>query len=418
MAFDNIPVAVLGDELLSGINLGVRSARAHSIGSAEKIRLTLPQAERLLPDDFSCLTACLLGRFRLLTRADLLAIYLTIANGCADGLIQSLEEQFGLTFDIKKAVGGLTKGTSAKNKLAFAMDNGGFRTMTPSAVNVRIQTQMYDEGLSPFIALTRRGAKAMTVIAKSHGKKLSVKDIQIPSQKSAVAIPQWLHERQVGDLIALTIVGASAAHGNTVEGIRTACHLNELLYEVPIKFPYGESVRYFKPDLGLDFTYLLVGRKSTHKRTLRAWVEHDTTSNTPAAIQNKVENYLLWVINKGDAIPPYLLLTSSSDERMHNTIERAVNAAIKEVVGQSYADYTEKFGRIAFASHNDISLLGIWGKGTEGLWRKWDHANGCFEAKKWTLAGLGSVEKRESATAVFDEVSTDSAPHQVEGEVA
>lgn len=393
MALDNIPVAVVSDDILSGINLGVRSARASSLMNPERLKIDIKQAKKLLPDDFSRFTACLLARYKLLTREDLLAVYLTVSNGCADGLLQSLQDEFGLAFNIQKACGGLSSKASAKNKLFKAVSNGAFRTMTPAAVSVRIQTQLYDEGLSPFIALTRRGAKAMTVLAKANGKKLSINDIQIPPHKSAVAIPQWLHERQVGDLIALTIVGASRAHGAVVDGFKTSCQLSDLLYEVPIKFPYGESVRYFKPDMGLDVTYLMVGNTAVHKRVLRAWVEHDTTSNAPAAIQNKVENYLLWVIHKKDSRPPYLLLTSSSDERRRNTIEPAVRAAIKTVVGSMFTDYTEMFGRIAFATHDDISKVGMWGSGTSGLWRKWDFTGECFDDKKRTLPVLGTVEK-------------------------
>ena len=403
MALYNYPVGDIPDDLFQLINLGIRNARDHSVGTPDKITMTLKQAEKMLPDDFSRFTACLLGRYKLLTRADLIAIYLTASNGCADGLIASLQEQFGIPFDIQKAVGGLTKKTSAKNKLAFAVDNGGFRTMTPSAVNVRIQSQLYDEGLSPFLALTRHGVKAMTLIARANGKKLSTGDIKFPTEKSAVQIPKWLHERQVGDLIAMTIAGASFTHGGNYKGLKTSCVVDELLTEVPLKFNHAGSDHYYKPDLGLVITYMVANNKGVKKDTIIAWVEHDTTSNDHKAITKKIVNHLLYVQQKGGE-PPYLLLTSSSEERMRLTIEPAVREALKQVIGMSYVDYTEKFGKIAFATHNDISRVGMLGKGEAGLWRKWDFKNECFEDKKHTLVSLERVEKPANNHQEVDDI--------------
>ena len=393
MALNNVPVGAIPEHIFCGINLGVRSARAHSIGSPDKVTVTLKQAQQMLPDDFSRFVACLLARYELLTREDLIAISLTVANGSSDGLLKSLEDQFGLTFDIQKACGGMHSRDTAKDKLAKVISNGGLRTMEPPATSVRVKTQMYEEGLSPFVALTRKGAKAIKILAKSNGKTVSIKDIQIPPQKSAVAIPQWLHFRQVGDLIALVIAGASATNGSIYNGIHTSCLVNELLSEVVIKFKHGENQRYFKPDVGLSLTYLMANSTGTNKRSLKAWVEHDTTSNSRDAIKNKVVNYLLYVINQGDQTPPYLLLTSSSDDRMKKTIEPAVREALEQVIGMSYTDYTEMFGRIAFATHNDISEVGMLGKEEAGLWRKWDFENKCFKSKKWTLVALGAEEK-------------------------
>jgi hypothetical protein len=62
----------------------------------------------------------------------------------------------------------------------------------------------------------------------------------------------------------------------------------------------------------------------------------------------------------------------------------------------SFVDYTEMFGRIAFATHDDISLVGMLGKAEQGLWRKWDFENKCFKDKKWTLVALGTEDKSVS----------------------
>jgi len=393
MALNNVPVGVIPEQIFCGINLGVRSARAHSVGKSDDDTFTLKQAQRMLPDDFSRFVACLLARYELLTRDDLIAICLSVADGSSDRLLKSLQDQFGLTFDVQIACGGMRSTETVKDKLTKVVSKGGLRTMEPPATSVRVKTQMYHEGLSPFIALTSKGAKAIKALAKSNGKKVSIRDIKFPTQKSAVAIPQWLHERQVGDLIALVIAGASATNDNPYNGARTSCLVNELLSEVVIKFKHGENQRYFKPDIGLSLTYLLANRTGTNKRILKAWVEHDTTSNTRAAIKLKIENYLLYVISQNDQDAPYLLLTTSSEDRMKKTIEPAVREALESVIGMSFVDYTKMFGRIAFATHNDISDVGMLGKEEQGLWRKWDFENKCFKSKKWTLVALGTEEK-------------------------
>ena len=134
----NLPFVATPVGITEGIDFPLgRRGSSRSKVQATKQKMTVAQAKKLLASDFDLFHACLLARFKTLPLPVIQAIDVRVALGGCEGFLQSLQDEFGVTFDITNACGELAvheEATSAtkRNSAYQKWYRGGIKKKTCS----------------------------------------------------------------------------------------------------------------------------------------------------------------------------------------------------------------------------------------------------------------------------------------------
>jgi len=372
--------------------------------------------EALNIDDFDRFLMVLLAAVKMASGTQMRALLTCVPTTTApigfEGFVNDLAERFGITLNVREAVGRIHNKDAAYNALLRVMKKGLIRTILQGQ-NVQVRSELAGCGVEVAWMLTPLGASVL--LKMTTNESLTYEDIKYCTHESQIGLDTQTHDLGVSAFLTGLCVG-SAYYNNRDNGDYYQTEPREPI-NVGISQVVGDGHdweaegRKFRPDL----TAVVF----IHKVLVALFLEWNTERTSTQNVEKKTATYMRLMLDTTDpkltANRPWLLFACPTEGRVKG-YETAIRNAARFIGFLSASTYDPMgIAKVAVCTFEDLGRLSPYGS----IYRVFDYQSGKFGDDKVTLVSLHNKkrEKRpviqpedsEKAVIAYETVSVKSA---------
>ena len=385
----NVKMPAVPNELIASFNPSALSlGRSHKTKRDVLPKVDAVRMKSLKVRDFDRFVMLLLATVGMVSNSQMKALLTCVPAGKDspigfEGMTSDLMTRFGVTFDMRRAIGQLHNPDAAYMALRRMAKKGLARTVLQGQ-NVQVQTDLAGRGVEVAWVLTPLGAAVLLRLTTK--KELTVDDLRFNIHDNRVALITQAHDLGVSSFLTGLCVGA-AYYSNREKPIRV-----DVVRVVGDGKDFVMNGKKFRPDLSV---VLFI-----QKVFVPLFIEWNNDNTTNQNITDKTVRFQRLMLDAPaeawSAGRPWLIFTSPTEGRVESH-EKAIREAAKRtgLLAASTYDPMDWAG-IAVCTFEDLGRFSPYG----AIYRLFDYSTGKLTGDKYTLV---SLHRSEVAAAPAEE---------------